>query len=743
MSQKIKHLLAIFTLPFIAAIAYWQVAFNKYILTHDFINCWMPWRYYLSHCIQNKIFPFWNPYQQLGYPIHADLQGPAWYLESWLFSMLTEQNPINLQYLFVGYIALAGIGMYGLSYYLQGSKKVAWCIGVTYMLSGFFVAHSQHFYSIISAAWLPFIVLNFLRLVQLKQLKYGLYTSLFLFLTLTGGNHTFAFFTLYLLLIISVYYLYVNYKNGIPAFLSLFKQLLITLLLTIAQVVMVILAFIQVQPFISRLSGLDYNSCISNSFTWQALVSFFQPFATTVNWEYYQTDPSMSNHYFGLLLLPFCVLFIWKSKSALEKLLAFFAIFCLAISFGDVMPFYKLMYNYLPGVNLFRFISYFAFMFTFCMLLLVGNTLSILMVQFEQRRKLIATVFIITFGIIFLIAIYAISKGNFIEFVKFYFNNQLFERNNFGSRYDHIAFQAIIQLLLFLTLSVAFLKKSRWLFHTFMFAIVIDLVIAVQLNIGNVCIGNSSPVELTNYTNTLPKDFPCPADEPLMNYNEERGQKFGLYRNTGIFHKWISDSYHNSFVFTGKTFLHFEKPEFYEAMLQNRLFYLSNALYPKKDLDKYLKSENLNLKVFMESDVIDILSKRIAISDSLVQGALKLKDVKPNQMEAIVTCNSNSMLHCIQSYYTGWKAFIDNKETPIYRSNGLTMSIVIPKGTHKISFKYSNPLMLTAGIFSYGVFLILLICITYMNRNHSVYRYMFIALWTLSLIIVLKYLLFT
>jgi hypothetical protein len=110
---------------------------------------------------------------------------------------------------------------------------------------------------------------------------------------------------------------------------------------------------------------------------------------------------------------------------------------------------------------------------------------------------------------------------------------------------------------------------------------------------------------------------------------------------------------------------------------------------------------------------------------------------------AIVTCNSNSMLHCIQCYYTGSKAFTNNKEILIYKYNGLTMSIVIHKGTHKISFKYSNSLMLIAVFFSYGVFLILLICITYINRNYSVYRYVFIAQLRLSFIIVLNYLLFT
>jgi len=68
----------------IALIAYWQIAFLQNGLKWDMLDVVFPYRYYIGECLQNGYFPFWNPYQQLGYPIHADLQCPTWYPETLL-----------------------------------------------------------------------------------------------------------------------------------------------------------------------------------------------------------------------------------------------------------------------------------------------------------------------------------------------------------------------------------------------------------------------------------------------------------------------------------------------------------------------------------------------------------------------------------------------------------------------------------------------------------------------------------
>jgi hypothetical protein len=42
-------------------------------------------------------------------------------------------------------------------------------------------------------------------------------------------------------------------------------------------------------------------------------------------------------------------------------------------------------------------------------------------------------------------------------------------------------------------------------------------------------------------------------------------------------------------------------------------------------------------------------------------------------------------------YYRGWQAFIDNRQTPIYRiSPGLQM-VLLPAGTHEVTWRYTGP----------------------------------------------------
>ena len=54
-----------------------------------------------------------------------------------------------------------------------------------------------------------------------------------------------------------------------------------------------------------------------------------------------------------------------------------------------------------------------------------------------------------------------------------------------------------------------------------------------------------------------------------------------------------------------------------------------------------------------------------------------------------VTATGNNLLFISEVYYpAGWKAFIDGVETPIYKTNYLWRSIVVPAGDHKIEMKF-------------------------------------------------------
>ncbi|MDP4196032.1 MAG: YfhO family protein, partial [Bacteroidota bacterium] len=50
----------------------------------------------------------------------------------------------------------------------------------------------------------------------------------------------------------------------------------------------------------------------------------------------------------------------------------------------------------------------------------------------------------------------------------------------------------------------------------------------------------------------------------------------------------------------------------------------------------------------------------------------------------------NNFLFLGDTYYPkGWKAYVDGKETKIYRTNHAFRGIVVPKGDHKVEFVYA------------------------------------------------------
>jgi hypothetical protein len=56
-------------------------------------------------------------------------------------------------------------------------------------------------------------------------------------------------------------------------------------------------------------------------------------------------------------------------------------------------------------------------------------------------------------------------------------------------------------------------------------------------------------------------------------------------------------------------------------------------------------------------------------------------------------------------YFPGWKAFVDGKETPIYKVHEIIRGIVIPEGEHKVEFVY-RPWKIYISIFIGAVTLV-------------------------------------
>jgi hypothetical protein len=90
-----------------------------------------------------------------------------------------------------------------------------------------------------------------------------------------------------------------------------------------------------------------------------------------------------------------------------------------------------------------------------------------------------------------------------------------------------------------------------------------------------------------------------------------------------------------------------------------------------------------------------------------------------NTVDLTVTSDGNELLVLTDNYYPGWKAFVDGKETSIYRANYTFRAIVVSQGQHKIHFVYNPGSVRVGGIVSIvsGLSVLLLFIYFYYFKN--------------------------
>lgn len=85
---------------------------------------------------------------------------------------------------------------------------------------------------------------------------------------------------------------------------------------------------------------------------------------------------------------------------------------------------------------------------------------------------------------------------------------------------------------------------------------------------------------------------------------------------------------------------------------------------------------------FMEDPKIQIEAPHPAAKAEFVQYGIQNLEIK-------TTTAGNNLLFLSETYYPqGWKAYIDGKETAIYRANYLFRAVVVPSGIHTLEMKF-------------------------------------------------------
>lgn len=76
--------------------------------------------------------------------------------------------------------------------------------------------------------------------------------------------------------------------------------------------------------------------------------------------------------------------------------------------------------------------------------------------------------------------------------------------------------------------------------------------------------------------------------------------------------------------------------------------------------------------------------------NNLNNATSKIKQISytPNNSLFETNTSDNSLLILTDNYYPGWKAYVDGRETKIYRANYTFRALVVPSGIHTVKFSY-------------------------------------------------------
>ncbi|MDP4220612.1 MAG: YfhO family protein, partial [Bacteroidota bacterium] len=68
------------------------------------------------------------------------------------------------------------------------------------------------------------------------------------------------------------------------------------------------------------------------------------------------------------------------------------------------------------------------------------------------------------------------------------------------------------------------------------------------------------------------------------------------------------------------------------------------------------------------------------------------------EIEATVSTKENGMLFFSEVYYPAWHAYIDGKETKLYRAFTSLRAVEVPKGEHTVVMKYQSDAFETGSV---------------------------------------------
>lgn len=724
----------------------------------------LTWVHYPGHIFAAEEWlagrvPLWDPYQNTGLPLLADLQVGVLYPLSALF--LSPLPPaFELSLFVISHFTLGALFMFLLARSLDMSRAAAAIAGLAFGFGGFLMAQIPNLIIMTGAVWLPLIFFGVIKTMRRRSWLAAMLAGLPLALQMFTAQPQIVLYTLISVGAYGLYRILVDFLDNRDWRYGLQTGLLLTTIIGSG----LMLAGPQLLPSLelqqlslrSQAKGLDFLT--ENSLPPVQLLNLIIPSLFGNNATGFRGGDPFQEDFIYIGLVPVALVFFsWRQRRQSEWL--FFCLLLigsLLLALGDYTPLYKYVIQYLPGFSLFRIPARWLMVVSFALAILAGLGLESI-IRKGLPRPVLGSV--ITIGLLLGAGVIIIGSQQ----------AHLLDRaasltgtsQKLATAFVNKAFSVdpVYQNRLLLN-SIGWVAAPAWFFVTNLGLTVIGLIafaagrLAGRTLVGLLIILTAFDLSLAGGTTINPVK---PADwwqqlsggaEYVLNHLGDDGRVFAVGANSetlavshlgqafpSVYRVRSATGYGTPLKLARyNTFLHDAHPV--QAVQVLGVQYLLTQGYMGNDAaatypivfsdDNSIVHENKNPlpRVFVvhQSIQADSPAEALAYFQSLDidprqtviletetgksvpqpsppngDSRAKIVSQNPQELQMQVNMSGDGYLVLLDSFYPGWQATIDGAPTVIYRANYLGRAVFVPRGEHTVHFYY-RPLSFWLGL---------------------------------------------
>ena len=711
----------------------------------DLSRYFYPLRHLMVGQVRAGHFPLWNPYIFCGMPLFAAMQIGFFYPLTLIYYIIPFDLAFNY-YILIHYF-LAACFTYLLMRHYQLERPAAFLSGMVFAFSGYLLSVSNMNTSLTSVVWLPLVILWWDRILSSPSVSLSirdgegghisppimsplstkwrggqgvrcfLMLILFLSLMLLGGEPTIIYVTIWLLF----FYTLVMAKEKLKALGWLGAATIAVLLLCAVQ----LLPFAELAGHSDRTGMAAFGFAAMRSLPFREALNFVFPFffgnlnqpgSYSASLLGEQLQDWLISPYLGLFPLFFAAVGFFRS----DKRSWFWggsALLALVLAFGKYTPLYEIIYKFIPGVSLIRYPVKYLFLTTFSLAVLAGMGFEDCLKRFKESR--LGPV-IFSLGLIFILMgiaslyarqnqfyIYQLLRGLYPELLKFH------ELVLAGLVKFNVQSLFNLTYFVFAGLFILYLAYKN-LFTPGALAIFFAAMTFLDLAAVNISINRASDPMV--YHETPPNVKLLLADKGLFRlfYTPELEDSnrfiYGPDFNQALIES--QDQFAANRLFTAKIF----DAAGYESILLRSMRVMRSSMFKKPFKSyrglvdmmnaKYVAAERPlsepGLKLLKQSDYgykkVYLYKNHKAWPRAVLfpKGKARIVGYAPWQVDVITAQDQPGELFLSETYYPGWRVYIDGKESKIEPSHKIFRQVKVPAGEHKVRFVY-DPLSFKLG----------------------------------------------